>query len=330
MAFSIEDALSRLTHARQAGHLAHAFLIHGASSVHQDELASQLAMLILQCNKRDLVSHPDFQIVQPTSKSRRILIDQIRLLEQFIQKCPSIGTVKVAIIREADRLAPNAANAFLKGLEEPPPGTYLLLLSNQPDALLPTILSRCVQIPLRPQSDRQPSPHEQAVIALFSRCLQSRISPIAQAFQFSRGFQALLIQYKEKSEPLEKFAADKERYKNTTDGKWLQEQEEHLKALTESNTLRLRHELIASVENCLARSLCAAYRGSYSSSEPAIGPIAKIPQKNILQQLECLARIQKVLDLGVNEALALETCFLEIFTLSVQSEVSCHSRLSSA
>jgi len=320
MAFSIEDALNRLTHAQQAGHLAHAYLIHGASSVHQDELASQLAALILRCHKEELSSHPDIHIVQPTSKSRKILIEQIRLLEQFIQKRPSIGTTKVVFIREADRLAPNAANAFLKGLEEPPPGTYLFLLSHQPEALLPTILSRCIRIPLRLQNDHQPSSHEQAVIDLFERCLQSRISPVAQAFQFSRGFQALLTQYKEKSEPLEKFAADKERYKHATDGKWLQAQEEHLKVLTESNALHLRRELIISVENYLARGLCAAYRNT-----PAIGPLAKIPQKNILQQLECLDRIQKFLDLGVNEALALETCFLEIFTLSAQSETSYHS-----
>ncbi|PWU08253.1 MAG: hypothetical protein C5B47_04975 [Verrucomicrobia bacterium] len=316
MAFSVEDALKRLTNVKKNGQLAHAYLIHGASSAHQDELSEELAALILGCRREELASYPDVQIIQPTSKSRRILIEQIRLLEHFIQKRPSIGMVKVAILREADRLALNAANAFLKGLEEPPPGTYLLLLSHRPDALLPTILSRCIQIPLRLQEHRPPNLQEQAVIDLFIRCFQSQMSPIVQTFQFSRGFQGLLTEYKEKSESLEKFMADRERYKNATDGKWLQDQEEHLKALTESNALRLRRELIASLENYLAKILCAAYRNPSSSFERSSDPLNRIPGKNILRQLECLHRLQKVLDLGVNEALALETCFLEIFTLS--------------
>ncbi len=315
MAFSAEDALRRLTTVQQAGHLAHAYLIWGASNSDQNALAIQLAALILQCKKENLSSHSGFQMIQPTSKSRRILIDQIRLLEQFIQKRPSMGDTKIAIIQEADRLAPNAANAFLKNLEEPPPGTYLLLLSTQLDALLPTILSRCIQVPLHVQGKRQASgPQEEAVIDLFDRCLQSDVGQIAQAFQFSRGFQALLAQYKEKSGTLEEFEADKQRYKKATDGKWLQEREEHLKALTESGTIRLRREFIASIENHLAEGLRAPYH-PHNTEKPAIAHIARIPQKTILRQLECLGRLQKLLDRGVNEALALETCFLEIFAL---------------
>lgn len=314
MAFSAEDALRRLTTAQQAGNLAHAYLICGAAGSEKNALANNLAALILQCKKEDLSSHSDFHVLQPISKSRRILIDQIRLLEQFIQKRPSMGSTKVAVIQEADRLAPNAANAFLKGLEEPPAGTYLILLSNQPDALLPTILSRCIQVPLRLQGKPQTHPHEHAIIDLFDRCLQADISPIAQAFQLSRGFQTLLTQYKEKSGNSEEFEAETQRYKKTTDGKWLQEREEHLKALTESNALRLRRELIAALENHLAEGLRASYR-PHITPHPTVARIAQIPQKTLLRQLECLERLQRLLDRGVNESLALEVCFLEIFTL---------------
>lgn len=312
MAFSIEDALQRLTAVYQAGSFAHAYLICGAQGVGKTKLSYELAALILQCKKENLSLHPDFYAVQPVSKSRRILIDQIRLLEQFIQKRPSIGATKVAIIQEADRFMPNTANAFLKTLEEPPPGTHFLLLSNQPDALLPTILSRCIQIPLRAQKKRTITAEEQAVVDLFDRCLESKIGQVAQAFQFSRGFQSLLIQYKEKSETLEEFEAEKQHYQKTTDGKWLEGQEEYLTSLIESQSLRLRRNLLASIEDHLAEGLRAAYR---ASSHPAIACIAQIPQKILIRQLECLDRLQRLLDRGVNESLALEACFLEIFSL---------------
>lgn len=320
MAFTIEEALRRLTRLEQSENLAHAYLISGASSAYQEELARQLASLILHSNQADLSSHPDFYLVQPTSKSRRILIEQIRFLEQFIQKRPSSGKTKVALIQDADRLFPNAANAFLKSLEEPPNGTYILLLATQPDTLLPTILSRCVRIPLQqPQGMREISSEEQAMVSLFQQCLESRTSPIAQAFQLSRGFQAILAQYKEKSEPLEKFKAERERYKNATDGKWLQAQEETLKALTESNLLRLRRKLIANIESHLGQALCAPYRRGDDSSSQALPQIAQFPQKIILKQLECLERLQRLLDRGVNESLALENCFLELFSLAAES-----------
>lgn len=312
MAFSVEDALRRLTLTQQAGNLAHAYLICGALGSGKTKLANRLAALILQCEKEaDLGSHPDFHTIQPISKSRRILIDQMRLLEQSIQKRPSIGATKVAIIQEADRLAPNAANAFLKTLEEPPPGTYLMLLSSQPDSILPTILSRCVRVSLHRQGSREVSPQEKAVVDLFDRCLQSPTSHTTQAFQFSQGFQGILAQCKENSEVLEEFEAEKQHYKNTTDGKWLEDREEQFKAMLESRSFRLRRDLLASVADHLAKGL----RIMPLSPDPAMARIAQIPQKTLLRKMECVERLQRLLDRGVNESLALEASFLELFSL---------------
>ena len=316
MAFSAEDTLQRLTTAQEAGTLAHAYLICGAPGTGKNELARKLAALVLHCQNEALDSHPDFHTVQPASKSRRIIIEQMRLLEQSIQKRPSIGTAKVAIIQEADRLAPNAANAFLKTLEEPPSGTYLLLISSQPDSLLPTILSRCIQVPLHTPERRTASAQEKAIVALFDRCLQSDIGQVAQAFQFVRGFQALLAESKEKAsdEAMEEFETDKQHYKNTTDGKWLEDREDRLKAVVGSASLRLRRDLVATVENHLAEGLRASCRGHIPPDE-AIARIAQIPQKTLLRQMESLGRLQRLLDRGVHEPLALEACFLEVFSL---------------
>src|SRR5207302_1363131 len=75
-------------------------------------------------------------------------IEKILELEHGLQMRASDGRRKVAIIAEADRLQPQAANAFLKTLEEPPRNSLLLLLSALPEALPDTIVSRCISIPL--------------------------------------------------------------------------------------------------------------------------------------------------------------------------------------
>ena len=85
--------------------------------------------------------------LQPSSKSRRILVDEVRDLERFLH-LGSGGELKVGIIVEADRMLDQAQNAFLKTLEEPPRDSILLLVTTNPAALLPTIRSRCQTINL--------------------------------------------------------------------------------------------------------------------------------------------------------------------------------------
>ena len=107
-----------------------------------------------------MIAHPDLHVVQPESKSRRIVIDQIRELEHSIQRKPLVGGSKVAIIHDADRMQPQAANAFLKTLEEPPPGSLILLLSTVPEAILETVLSRCVETACGLRRSNESTPEE--------------------------------------------------------------------------------------------------------------------------------------------------------------------------
>src|SRR5439155_12681705 len=99
-------------------------------------------------------------VAQPQSKSRRMVIAQIRNVEHALQMRASHGRRKVAIISDADRLQPQAANAFLKTLVEPPKDSLLLLLSAMPEAWSETILSRCIAIPLAPNGQRQSNDEE--------------------------------------------------------------------------------------------------------------------------------------------------------------------------
>jgi DNA polymerase III subunit delta' len=88
--------------------------------------------------------HPDCFTLRPAGKMRQIGAEAMRELIGKTQVSPVVGRRKVAIIHEADRMNAQAANIFLKTLEEPPGLTTLLLLTNRPYALLPTIRSRCL------------------------------------------------------------------------------------------------------------------------------------------------------------------------------------------
>ena len=80
-------------------------------------------------------------------------VDEIRRLAGFFGMTSGAGGWRVAIVDTADDMNDNAANALLKMLEEPPARAMLLLLSNTPGRLLPTIRSRCQRLDLRPLDD---------------------------------------------------------------------------------------------------------------------------------------------------------------------------------
>lgn len=86
--------------------------------------------------------HPDCFALRPAGKMRQISADATRALITKVQVSPALAPRKVAILHEVDRMNVQAANIFLKTLEEPPANTTLLLLTTRPYALLPTIRSR--------------------------------------------------------------------------------------------------------------------------------------------------------------------------------------------
>ena len=100
----------------------------------------------------DAGSHPDFRLIKREAHEtgpkkgelrRGISIDQVRKLQELFAVAPSLGDWRVAIIDCMDELEPQAAQALLKTLEEPPGKSLFLLVSHSPGRLLPTIRSRC-------------------------------------------------------------------------------------------------------------------------------------------------------------------------------------------
>ena len=144
----------------------HALLVHGPDGIGKHALALGFAQALLcetprpdglacghcpSCRYAVAGQHPDLARVEllapdddgTLTESDTITIDRIRALTEFVQLTSHRQRAKVAVIAPADRMNVAAANALLKTLEEPPPDTYLILVTAQPGRVAPTILSRC-------------------------------------------------------------------------------------------------------------------------------------------------------------------------------------------
>jgi DNA polymerase III subunit delta' len=326
MAFSKESAFERLSEARRAGRLAHAYLLTGRAGSGKSWVTDRIAALVLGCAPEGAIAHPDLHVVQPESKSRRIVIDQIRELERSIQRKPLLASSKVAIIHDADRMQQQAANAFLKTLEEPPPGSLILLVSNIPEAILETVISRCVEVALQPSADQEPTAEELAVLKALEECLVVEMKPgPATAFRLARSIQDIV------SEIRARITADYEsvlrretaRYKQACeDSSWLEERTRQIKALSEAAALRERERILHTVFDALGEALRAQH-GSPAKNQIVRGLSEKFSTTGLLRRLDILETMRRRLALGVQESLAFESGFLEMINVceSIQSSV---------
>lgn len=155
---------------------AHAVLLHGAAGLQKTDLAKEFAAAMLcespgpdgacreclACNWFDQGNHPDFRLLRPDSEaaeegegtstdsgkgkpSREIRVEQVRALGEFLNVGAHRAGRRVVLVAPAEAMNRNTANALLKALEEPNPGVFFLLVTNDFDALLPTLKSRCIK-----------------------------------------------------------------------------------------------------------------------------------------------------------------------------------------
>jgi len=147
----------------------HALLLSGQEGIGKRDLALVLAQSLLcetprndglacntcaSCHYVTAGQHPDLRLVEPfdvdedgvATAVEWIAVDKVRALIDWAQLTSHRRVAKVAVVAPAERMNAAAANALLKTLEEPPAGTYLLLVTHQPGRLAPTIVSRCVRV----------------------------------------------------------------------------------------------------------------------------------------------------------------------------------------
>ena len=311
MAYSRGEALGLLEKALAEGRLGHAYLISGETGSAPEEFANEFAALFLGDGAISVESDPDFHAIAPESKSRRILTDQIRSLEEAIHRTPEKGSRKVAVIRDADRMMPQAANAFLKTLEEPPAGSLLLLTTSLPEALLETIRSRCLSVVLRSEGERPLGERGRRLAdAMGTIFAPGGRTDATAAFVLSRLFRDLLGEVREEAEERmeEELSSEKARFGKTTEGDW-DAREDSLKAAAEADVLRERSRLLAVLGDHFAGELRRIAAGGVTGSSES---------RRLLRQLDALERLRASLERGVQEALALEAGFLELMAVSRQ------------
>lgn len=314
MPCSKESAFDLLRAAHENGRLPHAHLFTGSAGSGKTWLAHQLAGLVMQCPPESVLAHPDVHFVQPESKSRRIVIDQIRALERIIQRKPLLAANKVAILYDVDRLQPAAANAFLKTLEEPPPGSLLILTTSLPEAVLDTVLSRCVETSLRGGTVATGPEVDVIAAALRDALLGRQGSTITRAFRLSRTMQELLAEVRATitAKHTALLKSESARYKNTTESAdWLEEREEQIKSLSESTALRERERILGIVLLVLGGALRVAHGGE--SPHAVCRELSEnFTTAKLLRMIDTWPTMQRRLAMNVNEALSLEAGFLEL------------------
>ena len=159
-----QSTWNRLGLAIESGRLGHALLLQGRAGVGKSGFADALAAHLLcegpkapqsaacgRCRSCALLaagSHPDLAVITVPDGKTGIGIDQIRELIEYFTLVSHYGRRKIAILRPADAMNRATANALLKVLEEPPAGALLVLESARPEALLPTLRSRCQRVVL--------------------------------------------------------------------------------------------------------------------------------------------------------------------------------------
>jgi len=157
------QALWEMTH-RARTRLPHALLLHGLAGLGKHAFAMRLARGLLcmapddqgdacgkckSCTLLQAGSHPDIAMVSMPGDSKVIAVDQIRSLIDFMSLRPHTAAHKVAVLWPAHAMNVNAANSLLKVLEEPPAGSYLLLVSDNAGRIPATVRSRCTRLTFR-------------------------------------------------------------------------------------------------------------------------------------------------------------------------------------
>lgn len=325
MSFRLEKATELMDEAEAKGRLGHAYLITGPEGSGKERLAVHLVQR----------AHPDrslpdeleslrsnsTSVIGPESKSRIIKVDAIRDLEHTLQMAVPEGVTKFAIVRDADRMGPQAENAFLKTLEEPPKGSRLLLLTARPEVLLETILSRCIRIPLTgPAGPVDIGDSAGRFLEELRQHVMQGRSGVSGALGLMASFSTILRD--EKAEIAkrheEALKAEVKHYQKTTEGDYLKRREEYYKAMTEAEYLRRRNLLIDYLMMWFGDAMRQRHGGERLDLPDYAEATGRLAREDSLDRLgrkvEAVEKLRDHLNTNIFEALALEVGFIRAFS----------------
>ncbi|MGH7939532.1 MAG: ATP-binding protein [Limisphaerales bacterium] len=332
--FSGKAGAQLLQRSLARGRLGHAYLFSGDQIEELETLARTLAKTLnclnpvkqngeavdcceacASCVKINKDVHADIHWARPESKLRVVTIEQVRELTREIQLKPAEARFKVAILACADRLNVQAANAFLKTLEEPPAKSVLILLSTEPSRLLETILSRCLRVNFSGGARRELTSEEAAWLEKFSSAALEQKTLLGR-YHLADLLVQKLAQIREQANetlgvrsPLRKY----DDIESDLREKW----EKELDAASEAEYRRRRADLLLLVQ-CWLRDVWLATLAAGKEllnfpQLPGTGALAKkISPDQALNNLQTLEETQRLLHTNVQEALALEVGLLKL------------------
>jgi DNA polymerase-3 subunit delta' len=316
-----EAAVDLLRRDLTAGRLAHAYLFTGADGIGKRTLAVQFARAVNceappapgdscgQCRACRLIGsgkHPDVFHLQPEGPGARIPIDSTRELIQAMILKPIEARRRIALLTDFHRALPNAASTLLKTIEEPPPSALILITTESADELLPTIVSRCRVVPLRPL------PEEEVARALQERwkLAPARAELLARLSGGRLGWAVLQAQ-------LEDWGADREalfqQWSQILKGNRIARFALAQKTSVDRDELRATLQIWQSfAHDLLLRTLSG---GAELTNIDFQAPLEKMAERTSPERarrwLSALRRAEEQIDRNANVRLALEAAFLD-------------------
>lgn len=331
MPFKADRALQLIGRAMKGGRLGHAYLITGPDEADREGFAVRVLNQVSGEKHRDLDDWMKFGtvVLRPQSKSRRITIGDdgdergtVRYLDKAIHMTSGFGGHKFGVIVDADRMNPQAQNAFLRTLEEPPPRTLFLMLTGKPGELLPTIISRVIEIELIPESGaRKYSEHELKLLSLLDQQARRTTSgSVGAALSLKTAFEEVLDDVRTEIEEGadDDLAREKEHFGKTTDSSaYLKNREEQLKASVEASYLHQRDTmlelLLAWMGDVVRHKVGAEHFDVPEQIESTRALADKLTIEEASRRVKVLNKLEQHLHTNVSENLALEVCFIEAF-----------------
>ncbi|NBR84167.1 MAG: hypothetical protein EB082_03485 [Verrucomicrobia bacterium] len=330
-----QQAVTLLQRSLARGRLAHAYLFTGDDLDELEGMARTLAKTLncqspglgaasdscdrcLTCQKIEHLNHSDVQWIRPEMKSRQISVDQIRELIHAVNLKPTEAQWKVVVVVAADRLNTQAANAFLKTLEEPPSRSILILLTAEPQQLLETILSRCLRLNFAGGgAGKKFTPEQVQWLREFGLQLTEPKPSLLGRYRVLGQLLARLAELKDTIKETLTERSPLQRYTDV-DPKLAEKWEEELDAAIEAEYRRQRAELLLALQWWL-RDVWLQKLGAdaelvaFPELAYAVEAVsARITNAEALDNLRVVEQTQRLLRTNVQEALALEVGLLKL------------------